>query len=83
MSDSVTCLDPRCVPEAFFGPDLRGAVCRNAGGRATDDVVRSLNVLRALVNMKTVVVVHHTGKKHSLISNTGRFLTNFFNQIAE
>ncbi|EEA27941.1 conserved hypothetical protein [Talaromyces marneffei ATCC 18224] len=32
----------------------------NAGGRATDDVVRSLNVLRALVNMNTVVVVHHT-----------------------
>lgn len=61
-SDSVTCVDPRCVPEAFFGPELRGAVHRNAGGRATVDVVRSLNVLRALVNMKTVVVVHHTGK---------------------
>ncbi|KUL84305.1 hypothetical protein ZTR_07571 [Talaromyces verruculosus] len=56
----LTCVDPRCVPEAFFGPDLRGAVHRNAGGRATGDVVRSLNVLRALVNMKTVVIVHHT-----------------------
>lgn len=61
-SGSVTCVDPRCVPEAFFGPDLRAAVHRNAGGRATADVVRTLNVLRALVKMNTVVVVHHTGK---------------------
>lgn len=58
---SVTCLDPRCVPEQYFGPGFRGAVFRNAGGRATDDVVRSLTDLRALVNMKTVLVVHHTG----------------------
>jgi carbonic anhydrase len=56
----LTCVDPRCVPEAFFGPDLQAAVHRNGGGRATDDVVRTLNLLRALVHMKTVVVVHHT-----------------------
>ncbi|EED23684.1 conserved hypothetical protein [Talaromyces stipitatus ATCC 10500] len=56
----LTCVDPRCVPEAFFGPDMQAAVYRNAGGRVTEDVVRSINVLRALVNMGTVLVVHHT-----------------------
>jgi carbonic anhydrase len=62
-SDPVTCVDPRCVPESFFGPGLRGAVYQNAGGRATDDVFRSLNILRALMNLKVVLVVHHTGTK--------------------
>lgn len=70
-SYSVTCVDPRCVPEAFFGPDLQAAVHRNGGGRATDDVVRTLNLLRALVHMKTVVVVHHTGEVLELHVLTG------------
>ena len=58
---SVTCVDPRCVPEAFFGPDIRAAVFRNAGGRATEDAVRTFNVLRALIDLKLVAIVHHTG----------------------
>ena len=57
----VTCVDPRCVPEAFFGPNLRQPVFRNAGGRATDDAVRTLNILRAVANIKLVLVIHHTG----------------------
>lgn len=57
----VTCLDPRCVPENFFGPNFRGPVFRNAGGRATDDAIRSFAVLRGLADMKSVVVIHHTG----------------------
>lgn len=58
----VTCLDPRCVPENFFGPNMAGGVFRNAGGRATDDAIRSITALRALVGMQTIVVVHHTGR---------------------
>ncbi|PSR74896.1 carbonic anhydrase [Coniella lustricola] len=59
MTVVLTCLDPRCVPETFFGPSFNGAVIRNAGGRATDDAVRSLSVLRALAGLTTVAVVHH------------------------
>ncbi|KAJ4386670.1 hypothetical protein N0V93_009568 [Gnomoniopsis smithogilvyi] len=56
----LTCLDPRCVPENFFGPNMGGAVFRNAGGRATDDVIRSITALRELADLRTIVVVHHT-----------------------
>lgn len=59
----MTCLDPRCVPEAFFGPGFDGGVIRNAGGRATDDAIRSLTALRGLAGLKNVVVIHHTGKQ--------------------
>ena len=62
IHSSVTCLDPRCVPEQFFGPLVRVPVIRNAGGRATKDAVTSITVLRALARVSTVLVVHHTGK---------------------
>lgn len=71
---TVTCLDPRCVPEAFFGPGFRGAVIRNAGGRATDDAVRSLTVLKTLAGMKTVAVVHHTGRNMTFFLSILRVL---------
>lgn len=58
----MTCLDPRCVPEQFFGPNLGAGCVRNAGGRATKDAINSITVLRALVGIKTVLVIHHTGK---------------------
>ncbi|KAG8165255.1 hypothetical protein KVR01_005530 [Diaporthe batatas] len=56
----LTCLDPRCVPETFFGPGFDGGVIRNAGGRATDDAIRSLTLLRGLAGLRNVVVIHHT-----------------------
>lgn len=59
----MTCLDPRCVPETFFGPGFDGPVYRNAGGRATDDAVRSLTLLRGLAGLRNVAVIHHTGKQ--------------------
>lgn len=59
----VTCLDPRCVPETFFGPGFDGGVIRNAGGRATDDAIRSLTLLRGLAGLRNVVVIHHTGER--------------------
>lgn len=61
----MTCLDPRCVPETFFGPGFDGGVIRNAGGRATDDAVRSLTLLRGLAGLRNVVVIHHTGKRRA------------------
>lgn len=59
----MTCLDPRCVPEQFFGPDSRAAVIRNAGGRASKDVITSITVLRSLANAAAVLVIHHTGER--------------------
>ena len=35
-------------------------VIRNAGGRATADVVKSITALRTLADIKGVFVVHHT-----------------------
>ena len=62
----MTCGDPRVVPERFFGPDMRAAVLRNTGGRATDEAIADIVGLRSLVNLKNVIVIHHTdcGKTH-------------------
>ena len=57
----MTCLDPRCVPEQFFGPGFGPAVIRNAGGRATKDAITSITLLRSLANAAAVLVVHHPG----------------------
>lgn len=62
-SPPVTCLDPRCVPEQFFGPEFGHAVIRNAGGRATKDAITSITLLRSLANAAAVFVIHHTGKR--------------------
>lgn len=62
----VTCIDPRCEPTQFLGPNHFGATIKNAGGHATPDAVRSILTLRSLVTSTshkgTVAVVHHTGK---------------------
>ena len=62
---TVTCMDPRVVPEQFLGAESRTAVFRNAGGRVSPDVVRTITVLRSLAfkaERATVMVVHHTGE---------------------
>jgi carbonic anhydrase len=65
MSSAVTCMDPRVVPEQFLGPENPiVAVARNAGGRATPDVIRTINTVQSLaykVGKVSVMVVHHTG----------------------
>lgn len=72
----VTCLDPRCVPEQFFGPDLGFAVIRNAGGRATKDAINSITILRSLGNAASVFVIHHTGSRRLLLQHVKYPLTN-------
>ncbi|EXJ61929.1 carbonate dehydratase [Cladophialophora yegresii CBS 114405] len=46
---------------------MRAAVFRNAGGRVTEDVIRSLHILRAVVSLELVAIVHHTdcGMSHA------------------
>jgi carbonic anhydrase len=57
----VTCMDARIMPLSVFGLDLGDAhILRNAGGRVTDDVLRSLLVSSHLLGTRSFAVVHHT-----------------------
>jgi carbonic anhydrase len=58
----VTCMDARIDPLAALGLDVGEAhVLRNAGGRVTDDVLRSLALSTHGLGVREVGVIHHTG----------------------
>ncbi|MCA1692918.1 MAG: beta-class carbonic anhydrase [Acidimicrobiales bacterium] len=55
------CMDARLHPEKFLGLDIGDAHCiRNAGGRASDDAIRSLIISSHLLGNKEFAVIHHT-----------------------
>ena len=57
----VTCMDARIDVFAVLGLHLGEAnVIRNAGGRVTDDVLRSLALATDVLGVDTVVVMQHT-----------------------
>ena len=57
----VTCMDARIDVFAVLGLHLGDAhVIRNAGGRVTDDVLRSLALSAHVLGVDTVVVMQHT-----------------------
>ena len=57
----VTCMDARLHPETFLGLDVGDAhVIRNAGGRASEDALRSLIISSWLLGTREFVVIHHT-----------------------
>jgi carbonic anhydrase len=57
----VTCMDARLHPAKFLGLDVGDAhVIRNAGGRISDDALRSLIISSRLLNTNEYVVIHHT-----------------------
>ena len=57
----VTCMDARIDVFAVLGLGLGEAlVIRNAGGRVTDDVLRSLALASHVLGVDTVVVMQHT-----------------------
>ena len=57
----LTCMDARIDPVRLFGLEVGDAhVLRNAGARATDDVVRSLVVAQRLLSVEQVLVLGHT-----------------------
>ena len=57
----VTCMDARLHPAKFLGLELGDAhVIRNAGGRASDDALRSLIISTHLLGTKEFAVIHHT-----------------------
>ena len=58
----VTCMDARIDPLATLGLDVGEAhVLRNAGGRVTEDVLRSLALSTHGLGVREVGVIHHTG----------------------
>ena len=57
----LTCMDARLDPAKFAGLAEGDAhVIRNAGGRASDDALRSLVISHKLLGTKEFFVVHHT-----------------------
>jgi len=57
----LTCMDARLLPARFLGLKEGDAhVIRNAGGRASDDAIRSLAISQQLLGTNEVVVIHHT-----------------------
>lgn len=56
----LTCMDARLHPEKFLGLEVGDAhVIRNAGGRASDDAIRSLVISHELLGTREFVVIHH------------------------
>jgi carbonic anhydrase len=57
----LTCMDARLDPAKFAGLSEGDAhVIRNAGGRASDDAIRSLVISYKLLGTKEFFVIHHT-----------------------
>jgi carbonic anhydrase len=57
----LTCMDARLHPEKFLDLDVGDAhVIRNAGGRASQDAIRSLAISERLLGTSEIVVIHHT-----------------------
>jgi carbonic anhydrase len=57
----LTCMDARLDPAKFAGLREGDAhVIRNAGGRASDDAIRSLVISYKLLGTKEWFVIHHT-----------------------
>lgn len=58
----LTCMDARLDPLRFAGLNLGDAhIIRNAGGRASDDAIRSLVISYKLLGTREWFVIHHTG----------------------
>lgn len=57
----LTCMDARILPLSAFGLRIGDAhILRNAGGRVTDDALRSLLVSTHALGVRSIAVVHHT-----------------------
>jgi carbonic anhydrase len=57
----LTCIDARLDPAKILGLEIGDAhVIRNAGGRASDDAIRSATISTWLLGTREVIVIHHT-----------------------
>ena len=66
----LTCMDARLDPAKYAGLSEGDAhVIRNAGGRATDDAIRSLDISHKLLGTREWLVIHHTNCGMELFSD--------------
>ena len=66
----LTCMDARLDPAKYAGLAEGDAhVIRNAGGRASDDAIRSLIISHKLLGTKEWFVIHHTDCGMELFTN--------------
>jgi carbonic anhydrase len=66
----LTCMDARLDPSKFAGLAEGDAhVIRNAGGRASDDAIRSLVISYKLLGTREWFVIHHTNCGMELFTN--------------
>jgi carbonic anhydrase len=66
----LTCMDARLDPAKYAGLAEGDAhVIRNAGGRATDDAIRSLIISHKLLGTEESFVIHHTNCGMELFSD--------------
>ena len=57
----LTCMDARIHVSKALGLDIGDAnLIRNAGGRASDDAIRSLVIATELLSANEIAVMHHT-----------------------
>jgi carbonic anhydrase len=68
----VACMDSRMDLFALLGLDIGDAhVLRNAGGRITDDVIRSIAISQRVLGTTGIVLVHHTDCGMQKITDDG------------
>src|SRR5579871_3370760 len=66
----LTCMDARLDPAKYAGLAEGDAhVIRNAGGRASDDAIRSLVISYKLLGTREFFVIHHTDCGMEFFSN--------------
>jgi carbonic anhydrase len=66
----LTCMDARLHPSKYAGLSEGDAhVIRNAGGRASDDAIRSLVISHKLLGTREWFVIHHTDCGMELFSD--------------
>ena len=78
----LTCMDARLDPAKFAGLSEGDAhVIRNAGGRASDDAIRSLVISYKLLGTQEFFVIHHTDCGMELFD--GKIISGLLEQSLE
>jgi carbonic anhydrase len=78
----LTCMDARLDPAKYAGLAEGDAhVIRNAGGRASDDAIRSLVISHKLLGTREWFVIHHTNCGMELF--TGEIMTDLLDDNLE
>lgn len=64
----IACMDGRLDPLQVLGIGSAALVLRNAGGRVSDDIVRSLTIAQQTGLVQQVIILHHAGCEAGCLS---------------